>query len=67
MLFELVSEYGSPVAWVNSRTQDSQKECNGLSWFVPIDALRPAADDPYTQKHLKLGDYNSVERDLVGG
>ena len=60
LLFESVSEYGSPVAWVNSRTQDSQKECNGLSWFWPIGALHPAADDPYTQKHPKLGAYNRV-------
>ena len=60
MLFELVSEYGSPVARADSRTQESQKEYNGLSWFWPIGALRPAADDPYTQKHLKSGSYNRV-------
>ena len=34
-----------------------------LSCFGPIDALRPVADDPYTQEHLKFGGYNqSVER-----
>ena len=28
--------------------------------FGPIDALRLAADDPYTQKHPKSGGYNKV-------
>ena len=60
VLFESVSEYGYPVTRVDSRTQESQRERNGLSWFGPIDALRPAADDPYTQKHPKSGGYNRV-------
>ena len=55
LLFESVSEYVSPVARVDSRTQESQRGCNGLSWFGPISALRPAADDPYTQEHPKPG------------
>jgi hypothetical protein len=32
-------------------------------WFIlirAIGALRPAADDPYTQKHIKSGGYNMV-------
>ena len=58
LLFEMVSEYASPVARVDSRTQESQRGHNGLSWFGPIDALRPAADDPYTKMHSKLGGYN---------
>ena len=62
LLFESVSEYGSPVAWVDSRTQESQRGGNGLSWFGPIGALRPATDDPYTQEHLKSGGYNRVYR-----
>ena len=53
LLFEVVSECVSPVARVDSRTQESQRGRNGLSWFRPINALRPAADDPYTQKHPK--------------
>jgi hypothetical protein len=69
-LFEVASEYMSPVARVDLRIQESQRECNDLSWFGPIDALRPAADDPYTQEHLKSGGYNKVlqekVRDLVG-
>ena len=60
LLFESVSEYGSLVARVDLRTQESQRERNGLSWFGPIGALRPTADDPYTQKHPKLGGYNRV-------
>ena len=68
MLFESVSEYGSLVAWVDSRTQESQRGHNGLSWFGPIGALRLAADDPYTQKHPKMGGlHRVVERYLVGG
>ena len=55
LLFELVSEYMSLVARVESRTQESQRGCNGLSWFGPIDALRQAGDDPYTQEHPKSG------------
>ena len=55
MLFESVLEYGSLVALVDSRTQESHRGRNGLSWFGPIDALRPAADDHYTQKHPKSG------------
>ena len=31
-----------------------------LSWFGPIDALRLAADDPYTQEHPKSGGYSRV-------
>jgi hypothetical protein len=52
-LFESVSEYGSPVAWVDSRTQESQRGHNDLSWFRAIGALRLAADDLYSQKHPK--------------
>jgi hypothetical protein len=48
LLFELVSEYMSVVARVDSRTQESQRGHNGLSWFGPIDALCLAVDDPYT-------------------
>ena len=48
-------EYVSPMARVDSRTQESQRGRNGLSWFGPIDALRAVADDPYTQKHRKPG------------
>ena len=55
LLFESMSDYVSPVARVNTRTQESQSGHNGLSWFGPIGALRLAADDPYTQKHPKLG------------
>ena len=58
LLFKLVSEYVSLVAWVDSRTQESQRGRNGLFWFGPIGALRPAADDPYTQEHPKSGGYN---------
>ena len=43
------------VARVDSRTQESQRGHNSLSWFRLIDALRPAIDDPYTQEHPKLG------------
>ena len=60
MLFELVSKYGSPVAWVDSRTQEPQRGRNGLTWFGPIGALHPTADDPYTQKYPKSVDYNRV-------
>ena len=60
LLFESVSEYVSLVARVDSRTQESQSEHNGLSWFEPIDALRLAANDPYTQEHPKLRGYNRV-------
>jgi hypothetical protein len=60
LLFESVSEYVSLVARVDSRTQELQRGRNGLSWFGPIDALRPVANDPYTQKHLKSGGYNKV-------
>ena len=48
LLSESVLEYVSPVAWVDSRTQESQRGRNDLSWFGPIGALRPAADDPST-------------------
>ena len=68
LLFKFVSEYVSAVARVDSRTQESHRGRNGLSWFGPIGALCLAADDPYTQKHPKSGGYNRVvERDLVGG
>ena len=69
LLFESVSEYVSLVAWVDSRTQESQRGRNGLFWFGPIGALRPAADDPYTQEHPKTrGLQQSVkEKSLVGG
>jgi hypothetical protein len=40
---------------VDSRTQESHRGRNSLSWFGPIDALCLAADDPYTQYHPKLG------------
>ena len=60
LLSESVSEYGSSVAWVDSRTQESQRGHNGLFWFGSIGALHPAIDDPYTQKHPKLGGYNKV-------
>jgi hypothetical protein len=66
----VVSEYVSPLTRVNSRTQESQRGRNGVSWLGPIDALRPAADDPNTQEHPKSrGLQQSVqekERDLVG-
>jgi hypothetical protein len=55
LLFESVSEYVFSVARVDSRTQEPQRGRNGLSWFEPIDALRPAADDLYTQEHPKSG------------
>ena len=61
LLFEVVSECVSPVVRVDSRTQESQRGHKDLSWFGPIDVLRPAADDPYTQKHPKSGGYNIVE------
>jgi len=51
MLFESVLVYGCPVAQVDSRTQELQRGCNGLSWFGPIDALHLAVDDPYTIEH----------------
>ena len=50
------------VARVDSRTQESQRGRNGLSWFGPINALHPEADDPYTQEHPKSGGYNRVYR-----
>ena len=62
LLFVVMSECVSSVAWVDSRTQESQGGRNGLSWFGPIDALRQAADDPYTQEHPKSGGYNRVYR-----
>jgi hypothetical protein len=55
LLFESVLKYISPVTRVDSRTQESQRGHNGLSWFRLIDALRLAADDPYTQEHPKSG------------
>jgi hypothetical protein len=33
-------------------------------WFGPMDALRPAADDPYIQEHPRSGGYNSVFREI---
>ena len=62
LLFETVLEYVSLVARVDSRTQESQRGHNGLSWFRPIDALHLVADDPYTQEHPKLRGYNNVYR-----
>jgi hypothetical protein len=47
---------------MDSRAQESQKGRNGLSWFVPIDALCPVADDPYTQEHPKSRGYTRVYR-----
>ena len=69
LLFESVSDYVSLVARVDSRTQESQRAHNGLSLFGPIDALRLATDDPYTQEHPKSrGLQQSVnEGSLVGG
>jgi hypothetical protein len=71
LLFEVVSEYVSPVARVDSRTQESQRGHNGLSWFGPIGALRPIADDPFIQEHQKSGalqqSVQEKEKDLVGG
>ena len=70
LLFESVSEYVSLVVRMDSKTQESQRGRSGLSWFRTIGAIRPAADDPYSQKHPKLGGYNRVyrrKRDLVGG
>jgi hypothetical protein len=61
-LFESVSEYVSPVARVDLRTQESQRGCNGLSSFGPIDALRPAVDNPYIQEPLKSWGYKRVYR-----
>jgi len=55
LLFESVSEYGSSVARVDSRTQESLRGRNDLSWFGPIHALCLVADDPYTQNNLKSG------------
>jgi hypothetical protein len=66
LLFKLVLEYVSLVAQVDSRTQKSQR----TQRFILVrtdDALRLAADDPYTQKHPKSGLQQSVGRDLVGG
>jgi hypothetical protein len=60
MLFESMSEYGSLVARVDLRIQESQGGRNRLSWFGPIGALCSAADDPYTRKHPKSGGYNRV-------
>ena len=60
MLFESVLEYGSLVALVDSRTQESHRGRNGLSRFGPIGAQRLSANDPYTQKHPKSGGYNSI-------
>ena len=54
MLFKSVSEYGvsgGPGGLRNTRV--TQRRCNSLSWFRPIQSLRPAADDPYTQEHPK--------------
>ena len=62
LLFESVSEYVSLVVRMDSKTQESQRGCNGLSWFGPIGALRPAADVSYTQEHPKSGGYNRVYR-----
>ena len=54
MLFESVSEYGVSGGSGGLRnTRIMQRRCNGLSWFGPIQSLRPAADDPYTQEHPK--------------
>jgi hypothetical protein len=60
LLFEVVSEYVSLVARVDSRTQESQRRRNGLSWFGPIGDLCLATDDSSTQGHPKLGGYNRV-------
>jgi hypothetical protein len=70
MLFESVSEYGVSSGSVGLRnTRIMQRRHNGLSWFGPIRSLCPAADDPYTQEHLKSrGLQQSVkEEDLIGG
>jgi hypothetical protein len=70
LLFESMLEYVSLVARVDSRTQESYRGRNSLSWFGPIGALRLVADDPCTQKHPKSRGHNRVykrKRDLVGG
>jgi hypothetical protein len=46
---------GDRTTRVDSRTQESYGERNGLSWFGPIDALHPATDDPYTQSTQNRG------------
>ena len=61
MLFESVSEYevsGGSGGLKNTRI--TQRRRNSLSWFGPIQSLRPTADDPYTQEHPKSGGYNRV-------
>jgi hypothetical protein len=59
----------SLVARVDSRTQESLRGHNDLSWFGAIDALCPVADNLYTQEHQKSrGLQQSVqgkEKDLV--
>jgi hypothetical protein len=45
----------SSVVQVDSRTQESQRGLNGLSWFMPIGALRLAADDPKLMSTQNLG------------
>jgi hypothetical protein len=55
LLFMVVSECMSLVVRMESRTQESQRERNGLPWFGPIGVLRLGADDPYIQEHPKSG------------
>jgi hypothetical protein len=43
----------SPMVRMESRTQESQMEHNGLPWFGAIGALRLGADGPYIQEHPK--------------
>jgi hypothetical protein len=68
MLFESVLEYevsGGSGGLRNIRI--TQRRGNGLSWFEPIRSLRPAADDPYTQEHLKSrGLQQSVKEEEFG-
>jgi hypothetical protein len=55
MLFELVLEYEVSGGSGGLRNTRITQRHNGLSWFGPIQSLRPAADDPYTQEHPKSG------------
>ena len=68
MLFESVSEYGVSSGSGGLRnTKITQRRCNSLSWFGPIQSLRLAADDPYTQEHPKSrGLQQSVKEERVG-
>jgi hypothetical protein len=60
LLFVVVSKWVSPVARVDSRTRESQEGTQRFILVWAIGALRPAADDPYTQEHPKSRGYNRV-------